>query len=237
MCSECLPWSYVRNRRILLLKMVRLEKYLSDCGIGSRKEIKELIKCGRAKQIGETVFLDGKELKYTQFRYFAMNKPAGYVCANEDAKSPTVFSLLSSPLERLGLFTVGRLDKDTTGLLILTNDGDFAHRVISPKSGINKLYYAVTDGAVNQNDIDRFREGIGTFLPAVLEKIDDRSCLVTVQEGKYHQVKRMLESVGKPVIRLKRLKIGNYSLPETLNEGEVVELSQKNLEEILAQNG
>ena len=212
---------------------MRLEKYLSDCGLGTRKEIKQFIKSGRAVLQGDTVLFDGVPLAYNKFRYFAMNKPAGYVCANEDGKSETVFSLLETKYSHLNLFTVGRLDKDTTGLLLLTNDGDFAHKVISPKSGINKIYYARINGDVSKDDILKFSVGFNGFLPSKLERIGCGECLVTVQEGKYHQVKRMLDSIGKPVIRLKRLKIGGYSLPEDLNEGCIVELLQKDLDSIL----
>lgn len=212
---------------------MRLEKYLSDCGIGTRKEIKQYIKAGRVSLDGDAVLFDGVPLVYNKYRYFAMNKPAGYVCANDDSHSQTVFSLLDSKYQNLGLFTVGRLDKDTTGLLLLTNDGDFAHKVISPKSHINKLYFATINGNISDDDILKFSLGFDGFLPAKLERAGDNKCFVTVQEGKYHQVKRMLVSIGKPVIQLKRLKIGSFMLPNDLEEGSIVELSQIELDNIL----
>lgn len=218
---------------------MRLDKFISDCGAASRREIKQLIKAGRVTLGGVTaaapetkldpetavVAIDGTALKYEKNHYFMLNKPAGVLSATDDGRQKTVIDLFSSEHKRLGLFPVGRLDKDTTGLLLITDDGDFAHKVISPKSEIKKLYHAETLEPVNDADIAAFAQGVtladGTrCLPAGLELCDDGSCLVTVMEGKYHQVKRMLASRGKPVITLKRLRIGGLELDESLEPGD-----------------
>lgn len=218
---------------------MRLDKFISDCGAASRREIKQMIKAGRVTLNGETaaapetklnpesavVTIDGTALKYEKYHYFMLNKPAGVLSATDDGKQKTVIDLLMPEHRRLGLFPVGRLDKDTTGLLLITDDGDFAHRVISPKSKIIKVYHAHTQSPVNTDDISAFVQGVtladGTkCLPAGLSLCADGSCLVTVMEGKYHQVKRMLASRGKPVMALKRLKIGGLELDESLEPGD-----------------
>lgn len=218
---------------------MRLDKFISDCGAASRREIKQMIKAGRVTLNGETaaapetkldpesavVTIDGTALKYEKYHYFMLNKPAGVLSATDDGKQKTVVDLLSPEHRRLGLFPVGRLDKDTTGLLLITDDGDFAHRVISPKSNIMKVYHAHTQSPVNTDDISAFVQGVtladGTkCLPAGLSLCADGSCLVTVMEGKYHQVKRMLASRGKPVMALKRLRIGGLELDESLEPGD-----------------
>lgn len=218
---------------------MRLDKFISDCGAASRREIKQMIKAGRVTLNGETaaapetkldpesavVTIDGTALKYEKYHYFMLNKPAGVLSATDDGKQKTVIDLLLPEHRRLGLFPVGRLDKDTTGLLLITDDGDFAHRVISPKSKIMKVYHAHTQSPVNTDDISAFVQGVtladGTkCLPAGLSLCADGSCLVTVMEGKYHQVKRMLASRGKPVMSLKRLKIGSLELDESLKPGD-----------------
>ena len=163
-----------------------------------------------------------------------MNKPSGILSVTEDRKQQTVLDLLSVRDRNLGLFPVGRLDKDTEGLLLLTNDGDFSHKIISPSSAISKVYYAEVDGIPNDDDVKAFSEGLmlgdGTrCLPARLELKEGCRCLVTVFEGKYHQVKRMLASRGKPVRVLKRLSVGGLILPEDLKSGEYRELDNSEL--------
>ena len=221
------------------MPLMRLDKFISDCGAASRREIKQMIKAGRVTLNGETatapetkldpesavVTIDGTALKYEKNHYFMLNKPAGVLSATDDGKQKTVIDLLLPEHKRLGLFPVGRLDKDTTGLLLITDDGNFAHKVISPKSEIEKLYHAETTAPVNDADIAAFVRGVtladGTkCLPAGLSLCADGSCLVTVMEGKYHQVKRMLASRGKPVMALKRLKIGSLELDESLEPGD-----------------
>ena len=235
------------------MSVLRLDKYLSDCGVASRKEIREIIRSGRvavdgvvetnfARKIdsGSAVALDGSAVAYEKHRYFMLNKPHGVLSATEDRDQATVLSLLLPEHKRLGLFPVGRLDKDTTGLLILTNDGDFAHKVISPKSGIMKRYLAETDGRCTEDDVRIFAEGIvlgdGTkCLPAKLEPCGER-CYVTVAEGKYHQVKRMLAAVGKPVLKLHRLSVGGLLLDESLLPGQYRELDAEELCRVMKQN-
>ena len=172
-----------------------------------------------------------------------LNKPEGVVTATEDKAQKTVLDLLPAELKRLKLFPVGRLDKDTTGLLILTNDGEFCHAVTSPKRHIKKLYEFTADGLLEPADIEAFKNGIvlkdGTqCLPATLE-IDEKNHshgFVTVFEGKYHQVKRMLASRGKPVISLKRIAAGNLALDASLQPGEVKELTESDLKLIVNKN-
>ena len=167
-----------------------------------------------------------------------MDKPAGVLSVTEDRKQQTVLDLLPPELKRLGLFPVGRLDKDTEGLLILTNDGDFAHRVISPRSGVEKRYRAEVEGIPDEDDARAFAEGLiladGTrCLPAKLEITGGSVCFVTVMEGKYHQVKRMLASRGKPVRRLRRLSVGELEIGEDLGAGGFRELEENDLCKVL----
>ena len=233
------------------MALVRLDKLLSDMGIASRKELKDMIRRGRVsvngvtatapdmKLDGETalVCLDGQRLSYSKFHYFMIDKPTGVLSVTEDRKQATVMDLITPEMRRMGLFPVGRLDKDTSGLLILTNDGDYAHRVISPKSGVEKLYYARVEGTLSQEDVDAFEKGIiladGTeCLPAKLEILGEGECLVRVMEGKYHQVRRMLASRGAPVSQLRRLAVGALKLDETLGPGGFRELDQTEKDQV-----
>ena len=226
--------------------MIRLDKYLSDLGVASRKELKEIIRHGRITVNGAcvtspeakldpadaAVMLDGRQLNYAKYRYFAMDKPAGVLTATEDRNQKTVIDLLPDELKKLGLFPVGRLDKDTSGLLLLTNDGEYAHQVISPRYGIDKKYYAETEGVPDEADVQAFHNGIVLrdglqCLPAVLQITGENRCFVTVQEGKYHQVRRMLASVGKPVTALRRLSIGSIILADLNMTDGICELSQE----------
>ena len=224
--------------------MTRLDKLLTQSGLYSRSEARELIRSGRVSVDGETlrrpevkaaedaaVFVDGEEVNCSLCRYFMLNKPAGVLSATDDRSQPTVLDLLPREIRALGLFPVGRLDKDTTGLLLLTNDGGFAHRVISPKHGVVKTYLAVTASPVDAEDVRAFREGItlsdGTrCLPAVLEPLDGCRCRVLVSEGKYHQVKRMLAACGKPCTALERTAVGALELDPELPRGGWRELRQ-----------
>ena len=227
---------------------MRLDRLLSECTALSRSQLRQIIKNGSVSVDGivitspehkvcsdtARVELDGKTVSYEKFCYYMLNKPVGILSATDDKKQKTVIDLFPAELKKKNLFPVGRLDKDTTGLLIITNDGDFAHRVISPRSEIVKTYHAVTETPVNDADIEAFRQGIvladGTkCLPAGLEKLPDGSCLVRVMEGKYHQVKRMLASRGKPVTALMRLSIGGLELDKGLLPGQFRQLSEKEL--------
>ena len=230
------------------MPIMRLDRLLSECTALSRSQLRQIIKNGSVSVDGivitspehkvcsdtARVELDGKTVSYEKFCYYMLNKPAGILSATDDKKQKTVIDLFPAELKKKNLFPVGRLDKDTTGLLIITNDGDFAHRVISPRSEIVKTYHAVTETPVNDADIEAFRQGIvladGTkCLPAGLEKLPDGSCLVRVMEGKYHQVKRMLASRGKPVTALMRLSIGGLELDKGLLPGQFRQLSEKEL--------
>ena len=231
---------------------MRLDRLLSELGVASRSELRQIIRSGRVSVDGaavtapekridpdaQRICLDGEELRWRQYRYFLMDKPAGVLCVTEDRRQETVLDLLPPALRRLGLFPVGRLDKDTSGLLLLTNDGEFAHRVISPRSGVEKRYRAEVEGVPDEEDVRAFREGIvladGTrCLPAGLELTGGSVCFVTVTEGKYHQVKRMLSARGKPVTALRRLSVGALTMPESLAPGEVYELEEADLCKVL----
>ena len=226
---------------------MRLDKLICDTGAASRREAKSLIRSGRVLVNGhaaapetktdpelDEITLDGSRLFYKKYRCFMLNKPIGLVTATEDKKQKTVLDLFPPELRRLGLFPVGRLDKDTGGLLLVTNDGDFAHRVISPRSEVWKQYYALVDGIPDEADADAFASGItladGTqCLPARLELAGGSVCRVFVREGKYHQVRRMLASRGKPVKELRRLSIGGLALDAALPEGQFRELDENEL--------
>ena len=232
--------------------MIRLDKLVSNVGNVSRQEARKRILAGAVTVDGETVTaidrkvdetasavtLDGAALTYQKYRYFMMHKPAGVLTATTDRVQKTVLDLLPPDLQRLKLVPAGRLDKDTTGLLLLTNDGDFVHRVISPRHHVPKVYYAETDGMPTEADAARFAAGLvladGTqCLPAHLELLPDRgACRVTIREGKYHQVKRMLASCGTPVVTLHRESIGALPLDKMLIPGAFRELSETEREAV-----
>ncbi len=218
-------------------KQLRLDKLLADTGRWSRKDAKLLLKQGRVQVDGSVeksgdrkvdpelaaVAVDGEVLRWTEYRYLMLNKPGGVLTATEDRRQKTVLDLL--PPEYRDLFPVGRLDKDTEGLLLLTDDGALAHHLLSPRHHVDKRYLANIDGEVDAADVQAFRDGIvlgdGTVcLSAELESMGQGQCLVTLREGKFHQVKRMLASRGKPVVGLKRLSMGPLQLDETLKPGE-----------------
>ena len=233
--------------------MIRLDKYLADMGIGTRSEVKKYIKQGKISVDGcvvkssdmkidiekQTVTFQGNQVGYEEFEYYMLHKPAGVVSATTDAKDKTVVDLITEK-KRKDLFPVGRLDKDTEGLLLITNDGDMAHRLLAPKKHVDKVYYAKIEGRVTAEDVAAFQEGVSigqgeVAKPAVLEilKSDDISEIqLTIQEGKYHQVKRMFHSVGKEVIYLKRLSMGSLVLDETLPLGAYRKLTREELEDL-----
>lgn len=224
--------------------MTRLDKLLVQSGLYSRSDARALIRSGSVAVNGVTVdkpetkadesaviTVLGAQVNCAEYRYFMLDKPAGVLSATEDPGQPTVLDLLPRELRALGLSPVGRLDKDTTGLMLLTNDGDYAHRVISPKHGVVKTYIASTALPVTAEDVEAFRKGLtladGTrCLPALLEPLEGNTCKVEVSEGKYHQVKRMLASRGKNVETLRRVKIGQLELDESLGAGGFKELRQ-----------
>ena len=226
--------------------MERLDKILAATGKWSRKEAKALIKAGRVKVEGETpkgpedkvaegalVTVDGHPINTDKFVYIMLHKPDGVVSSTDDPRDETVLSLLPKELRRIGLFPVGRLDKDTEGLLLLTNDGQLAHRLLAPGKHVDKVYYTEVDGVLDPSDCAAFEQGItladGTeCLPAGLELLEEpNQALVTLREGKYHQVKRMLASRGKPVTYLKRLSMGPLELDPMLPPGRWRYLSDR----------
>lgn len=237
--------------------MIRLDKYLAEMSVGTRSEVKRLIKIGKVCVDGEvvrkpeykidetkdSVFVEGQEISYVKEEYYMLNKPDGVVSATEDALHRTVIDLINSK-KRKDLFPVGRLDKDTEGLLIITNDGALSHRLLSPKKHVDKTYYAKIRGKVTEQTVEQFRNGlnIGTeecpemTKPGELQIItsgENSEIRLTIQEGKYHQVKRMFQAVGMEVTYLKRESMGNLKLDPSLKPGEYRELTREELENIV----
>lgn len=223
----------------------RLDKFISNqCFDISRSGVKDLLKKGKITVNGsvvkkadekicperDEVCISGKKVVYKKHLYIMLNKPAGVVCATRDGLSPTVLALLPDELKRDGLFPAGRLDKDTEGFVLITDDGELAHRMLAPKSHVPKLYYVKLEAPLAKNAEEKFKNGMtlsdGTScLPAELERISDTECFVTLHEGMFHQVKRMFEALDNKVSYLKRVKIGNVELDENLALGEVRELT------------
>ena len=184
------------------------------------------------------ILYKGQAITFKEFIYLVLNKPKGVLSASTDKNRETVVDLVPKHLARQNLSPVGRLDKDTTGLLLITDDGQFSHKVISPKSDIKKVYRVVLDGPIPENALEEFEMGItladGTkCLPTKLEIEEENQALVEIREGKYHQIKRMFGVLDLGVVELKRLKVGGFSLPVDLNEGECRELTEKELESVL----
>lgn len=220
----------------------RLDKIIASTGRWSRREVKNLTRQGRVLVDGiparsaeekadpETVEItvNGEVLAYRRFTWIMLNKPAGYLSATEDGKGATVLDLLPPELQKQGLFPVGRLDKDTEGLLLLTNEGGLAHELLSPKYHVEKVYYARVAGRLTEEDCRAFAAGmtLGDGLvcrPAGLEILaagEESEARVTLREGKFHQVKRMLACLGKPVVYLERVRMGNLPLDTSLSRGE-----------------
>lgn len=228
---------------------MRIDKFVTACGAASRSEVKKLIKSGRiavngvlAKKSDEhidentdAVTLDGKELVYRKFVYIMLNKPQGYISAVYDKHYPVVTELISKEYAHFEVAPVGRLDLDTEGLLILTNDGDFNHNMTSPKKNVYKRYFAKLDKAAEQKDTEVFRNGIEfkdfTTKPAILEITENpNEVYIEIAEGKFHQVKRMCEYVGKTVTYLKRVSVGPLKLDETLKLGESREMTKEEVD-------
>jgi 16S rRNA pseudouridine516 synthase len=226
----------------------RIDKILSNMGYGTRKEVKELIKSGLieidgavVKDSGQQVNAGSQEIKvggrriiYKEFIYILMNKPKGVISATEDSRERTVVDLLAEEFKGFNPFPVGRLDKDTEGLLLLTNDGQLSHMLLSPKKHVPKTYIAKVAGRVSEKDVEAFSKGLiledGYKTMAskleILERGAVSSVEITIYEGKFHQVKRMFQSVGKEVIYLKRISMGKLRLDETLEPGEYRELNE-----------
>lgn len=227
--------------------MERLDKLISAMGLASRREVKALVRHGDIRvegvvcrdpaeryEEGTQASFCGRPVLLKSRFYYMMNKPAGYLSATEDRREKTVMDLLSPQLQAQGLFPAGRLDRDSHGLLLLTNDGDFAHRVMSPRQHVDKLYYVRYEGVLNKNAQEIFARGMmidggEQCLPANLALCGEGEAYVTVQEGKYHQVKRMIWAVGGKVCYLKRLAVGPVRLDPGLAEGAVRELTAQEL--------
>ena len=231
--------------------MERLDKIVSNYTSYSRKEVKDLIKKKRIKvnddlalkpeqkvdEEKDVIKIDDDVLSIKKNIYIVMNKPKGYITATKDYSQETVIDLLDEDYFIYDIFPVGRLDKDTTGLLILTNDGAFSHEIVSPRKEHIKVYIADLDSEITDKMIKGFEIGVklddGTVCKkAKLENIDAKKARVTITEGKYHQVKRMFEAFDAKVLNLKRIQIGNFCLPEDIEEGEYRELTDEELEMI-----
>ena len=233
---------------------LRIDKYLCDMGIGTRTEIKTYIKkklitvndvivknsSDKVDTDSDVVTFNGHKVCYVEYEYFLLNKPAGVISATEDRNSKTVIDLITDR-NRDDLFPVGRLDKDTEGLLLLTDDGELAHSLLSPKKHVDKVYFARLDGEVPEDAAERFAEGIQVgqeykALPAKLNVLSVKDGVsevhITLREGKFHQVKRMCHEIGCEVTYLKRISMGNLVLDETLKPGECRKLTAEEAENV-----
>ncbi len=232
---------------------LRLDKYLSESMPGTRSEVKKAVRKGMVQVNGHTVqkpeyhvdtendqvLFAGKRVVYAEYEYYMLNKPSGVISASTDPREPCVVDLITEP-KRKDLFPVGRLDRDAEGLLLITNDGGLAHRLLSPKKHVDKVYYARVRGQATQRDVEAFRQGVDIgeekpALPAGLHILDSgevSEVKVTVREGKFHQVKRMFQAVGKEVLYLKRLQMGTLVLDETLKPGEYRTLNRNELDKL-----
>ena len=235
---------------------MRLDKCLADCGLGTRSEVKSLLKAKRITVNGKVVnngkvqvnpetdeiLFDGEKIQYEEFVYIMMNKPKGVVSATEDNLHKTVLDLIDPLYFKKGVFPVGRLDIDTHGLLLLTNDGELAHRLLSPKKHVTKIYQARVEGVMTPEDAAAFEKGIvlsdGTeCMPArldILSTTQDESIVqILLKEGKFHQVKRMVKACGKTVVDLERLTMGPLKFDESLALGESRPLTEEELQSLM----
>ncbi len=232
---------------------IRLDKYLADMGKGTRSEVKKAIGKGLVRVNNEivkkpetkldtdsdNVLFDGVLVGYAQYEYYMLNKPAGVISATEDKREKTVIDLITEK-KRKDLFPVGRLDRDTEGLLLISNDGELAHRLLSPSKHVDKVYYAKIDGKVTIEDVEAFQQGVDIgeeklTRPAklrILKSGTQSEIELTICEGKFHQVKRMFQAVGKEVVYLKRLQMGTLILDESLKPGEYRELTEQEIADL-----
>ena len=229
---------------------MRIDKFLANSGIGTRKEVKELLKKKMIKvndivvteakthidEDNDIITFDGERIEYKEFLYIMLNKPQDVISATDDERHRTVLDLLEEPLTKVGLFPVGRLDKDTEGLLVLTNDGKMAHELLSPKKHVPKRYYVELKKPLSKEDAVILENGVEletfTTKPAKVEFITEDKVYIIISEGKYHQVKRMFKCVGNRVLFLKRTGMGNLGLDENLAPGEYRELTSDELEQL-----
>ncbi|MBO5282384.1 MAG: rRNA pseudouridine synthase [Lachnospiraceae bacterium] len=229
---------------------MRLDKLLADAGTGTRSQVKEYIRKGQVSVNGEIcrkpeqkvreeidqVCCNGQPVRYARYQYYLLHKPQGVITATEDPREKTVLELLSG-VNTAHLSPVGRLDKDTEGLLLLTNDGELAHRLLSPRHHVDKCYLVRTAGPVSVQALQALEQGVDIgdekpTMPAKARLKEDGDLLLTIQEGRYHQVKRMLKAVGNEVIYLKRLSFGSLTLPEDLKAGEFRALTAEEQEKL-----
>lgn len=231
--------------------MERIDKVISNQTGYSRKDIKELI---RSKKVTineqiitkpdikidskfDKVKIDGKEIKIKKNVYLMLNKPKGYISATEDRTMQTVLDLVPQEYLHRNLFPAGRLDKDTTGLMIITDDGEFAHNILSPKKHVKKTYNVTIDIPVNDEMIEGFKNGVilndGKCKEALLEITGTYSATVTLTEGRYHQIKRMFGCYGAKVLELQRIAMGNFKLPDDLKIGQCKEFTEEELKKVL----
>ncbi len=233
------------------MELQRIDKILSSQNIASRRELKQMIQQGRVSVNGQTVknarekydpetvaiAVDGREVCFRRYVYIMMNKPAGVLSASRDFRDKTVVDLLPRELQRKGVFPAGRLDKDTEGFILITDDGGLAHQMLSPKQHVYKLYEAVVDKVLTEEDVTAFRQGITCgelhFLPAEMKITAPHTALVEICEGKFHQVKKMFHAVGAEVLHLRRLRIGNVFLDPALPSGGFRELTNEEIHAIL----
>lgn len=228
--------------------IVRIDKILSELGFGSRQEIKKYVKAGKIRINDNIVkkpeeklnsevdklFFEGKEVEVEEFETFILYKPAGYVCATKDNVHKTVMELIDS--KRKNVVPVGRLDLDTEGILILTNDGNLNHRLVSPSSHVDKTYYAIFEGRLNENAVEMTKNGLDigegeVSKPAKLEIISSNEIMLTIHEGKFHQVKRMVKALGGEVTYLKRVAFGGLRLDDLkLKKGESRKITEIEME-------
>lgn len=232
------------------MRIVRLDKYLADSGIGTRSEVKKLIRKGVISVNGEIItsseykirseedqiVCQGQRICRKDSVYYLLNKPAGYISATDDPTQQTVLSLIHDPTHR-DLFPVGRLDKDTEGLLLITNDGSLAHALLSPKRHVNKLYYVETDHDIPKEAVALFKQGVDIgddtlTRPAELHILAPTQAEIIIQEGRFHQIKRMFHILGCEVTYLKRLRMGSLTLPEELAPGQYRPLTETELQEL-----
>ena len=218
--------------------LIRLDKYLADMGLGTRSQVKADIKKGKININGvvvkdpnlkidserDKVLFEGNPIVYEEFEYYMLNKPAGIISATTDNKEKTVVDLIDCKRKN-DLFPVGRLDRDTEGLLLICNDGDLSHKLLSPKKHVDKTYYVCLDKPIDDEGIRQVCDGVYIekdvkSLPAKLEKVSDSQVFLTIHEGKFHQVKRMFHAVGCEVTYLKRISMGSLRLDESLKPGE-----------------
>ncbi|MCO6332587.1 rRNA pseudouridine synthase [Staphylococcus epidermidis] len=222
---------------------MRLDKFLANMGVGTRSEVKQLLKKGAVKvnqnivklpklhvnPNSDEIMVNDEVVSYIDKVYIMLNKPKGYISATEDELHPTIIDLIPE-YAHLNIFPVGRLDKDTEGLLLVTNDGQFNHEVMNPNKHVSKTYEVYSKHPITQFDIDKFKSGIelsdGKVKPAILKKVDDYVSHVTIYEGKYHQVKRMFHSIENEVLELKRIKIAQLELDHNLDLGSYRLLTQ-----------